>query len=586
MSLRGRVLVVAAGVAVAATAIAGVLLRDLVSDEVEAGLDARISTALHLLESELSHAGAPAGEAALDARIDAAAGAVDVRFTVVSPEGRVLADSEFDGRALAALDDHSSREEVIEAWRNGEGRVVRYSRSVGTALFYRARRLDGGPWEGSVVRVAVPATRFDRARASAARRLAGGGALALALALLAGAWLARRVGGPLEELGRTADRAAAGELSARARLRTGDEAEDLARRWNAALAAAGRRLASAAEERDRLSAVVDAMVEGVVVTDGSGRIVLANPALRDLFAVERDVVGKTPVEALRHAEVDETIREAAASGEAVAREVVVAWPAPRTLALHAVGMAGGGAVGVFEDVTALKRAEAVRRDFVANVSHELQTPLATIAAHAEEALDPGTPEPDVREATDVIARQAGRLSELVRDLLELARVESRGFRPETEPVDVAALVEELGREWRPRLEAAGRTLEVESDPDAVLEAEPTLLRRAVENLLENALKHGREGPIVLAARAEPDAVAIEVSDAGPGIPAEDRPRIFERFYRVEKGRARATGGTGLGLAIVKHVAEVHGGAVSVDSRPGKGARFRLVLPREGPARTG
>lgn len=580
MKLRTRAVASVAVVAVAAALVAGGLLWHLASGEVAAGLDARIETVVRLLASDLSRPDAPADEPGLDAWIDSAAEAADARFTVVAPDGRVLADSEFDGTALEALDNHSSREEVIEARRAGEGRVVRYSRSVGSDLVYRARRLDAGPWGGSVVRAAVPATRLDRARSSAVRRLGAAAILALAAGSLAGLWQASRVERPVAELSEVAERALGGDLAARARPRTGDELESLARRWNEALAAQEARLTTAVEERDRLGAAVDAMVEGVVATDAIGRIVLANPALHGLFGVERSVLGRTPIAALRHAGVAEALRQAAEEEGAVSREIEVGYPAPRALVLHAVGLTGGGAVGVFEDVTALKRAESVRRDFVANVSHELQTPLATIAAHAEEALDPATPAPDARQATRVIARQATRLSALVRDLLELARLEARGFRPDTRAVDVAALVEEAGREWGPRLDAAGLTLEVGADPGVVLDAEPTLLRRALDNLLENALRHCPSGTAVrLFARDLPDAVEIEVTDTGPGIHVEDQPRLFERFYRVEKGRARTTGGTGLGLAIVKHVAEAHGGSVAVDSRPGKGTGFRLVLPR-------
>lgn len=580
MKLRTRAIAAVAAVAAAAAVLAGALLWHLASREVAAGLEARIDAVARLLESDLARPDAPASRSGLDAWIDAAAEAADARFTVVGPDGRVVADSEFDGTALEALDDHSSREEVIEARRSGEGRVVRYSRSVGSDLVYRARRIDDGAWRGSVVRAAVPATRLDRARSSAARRLAAATVVALAAGALAGLWLARRVERPVADLAAVAERASGGDLSARARLRTGDELEALARRWDEALAAHQARLGSAVEERDRLAAAVDAMVEGVIATDGSGRIVLANPALNGLFGVERNVLGRTPIAGLRHAGAAEALRQASEQAGAVSREIEVGYPIPRNLVIQAVGLTDGGAVGVFEDVTALKRAEAVRRDFVANVSHELQTPLATIAAHAEEALDPATPGSDAREATTVIARQAARLSEMVRDLLELARLEARGFRPEARLVDVAALLEESAAEWAPRLEAGGLTLDVEADPDAVLDAEPTLLRRAVDNLLENALRHCPAGTAVrLLGRMLPDAVEIEVSDTGPGIPVEDQPRLFERFYRVEKGRARTTGGTGLGLAIVKHVAEAHGGGVSVESRTGKGTRFRLVLPR-------
>jgi two-component system phosphate regulon sensor histidine kinase PhoR len=249
------------------------------------------------------------------------------------------------------------------------------------------------------------------------------------------------------------------------------------------------------------------------------------------------------------------------------------------LALHVTGLATGGAVGVFHDVTERKRVEEMRRDFVANVSHELQTPLTTLAAYGETLADSVGDPARVREIAEVIQHQSARMSALVRDLLDLSRLESEGFTPELEVVEIEPLVRELVESWAGEAREKGVELETTVEAGLEMRADKRLLYQALENLVENAIRYVPRGRQVrVAARRLPGGVELSVADDGDGIPPEDQARIFERFYRVEKGRARSSGGTGLGLAIVKHVAEVHGGRVELASAPGRGATFRITLP--------
>lgn len=580
MRLRGRLFLTYLGVALLLVVAGGAILYDSLVDEARAGEESRLLLGIRILATDLSRDGAPASAAALDDHVDAVAREVAGRFTIVGPDGRVLADSEFDGAALAGLDDHGGRPEVRAALARGESRsVARYSRSVDETMLYRARRIDAGAWEGSVVRMAIPATRIAAARGHALREVVLGLGLALALALLAGVVMARRVAEPVRALAGIAERVRRGDLEARARVDTGDELEELAGAINAANERLADRIEAATEERDRLEAVLDGMAEGVIVTDERGRIDRANTALRAIFGLDRPVTERTVVEALRHTDAAETMRRAAESGEVVVREVRLTYPAAKVLTLHAAGLPGGGAVGVFHDVTALKRAERVRREFVANVSHELRTPLTTLSAYAEVNADPATDPDERREAAEVVRRHVARLAELVDDLLELSRIEAAGFEPEKEMVELDGLAGELIAAWREAVEEAGVELAAEIEPGLTVEAERGLLRQALANLLENAIKFCPEGAeIRFEARSADREVELAVSDTGPGVPAEDLPRIFERFYRVDKGRARRTGGTGLGLAIVKHVAEAHGGRVSAESTPGVGSTFRVLLP--------
>jgi two-component system phosphate regulon sensor histidine kinase PhoR len=321
------------------------------------------------------------------------------------------------------------------------------------------------------------------------------------------------------------------------------------------------------------------MAEGVVVTGPDGRIVMSNPALRSMFAPGGAVEGRTPIEALRNTEAADALRETTAPGQVVVREVRVAWPVERVLALHVTGLASGGAVGVFHDVTERKRTEEIRRDFVANVSHELQTPLATLAGYGEALADSVTDPARVREIAEVIGRQSARMSALVRDLLDLSRLESEGFAPDLAVVEIEPLVEELAESWSGKAREKGIGFEGAVEAGLTVRADRRLLYQALENLVENAVRYVPEGRRVrIEGRRVPGGVELSVADEGDGIPREDQARIFERFYRVEKGRARAGGGTGLGLAIVKHVAEAHGGRVELESEPWRGATFRITLP--------
>lgn len=579
MRIRTRIFGTYIALAVLLVGTTGAMLYDSVGDEARAGIEFRVTTGVRTIAVRLEGWEGSADEVRLDERIDALAVAANARLTVIAPDGRVLADSEFDGPGLAALENHSGRPEVREAVAGGEGASVRYSRSVEDDLLYRARRIDSGPWVGSVARMAVPTTRVAEAQGHARRELLLAVLAGLALTLAAGALLARWLSRPVRELRVMAGRLTEGDLAARARISTGDELEDLAGALNTAAEVMAEQIGRAEAGRDQVEAVLEGMVEGVVVTDTTGRITLANAALREMFAIAGSAEGRTPIEALRNPEAADAIQEAEGRRESVVREVRVTWPIERTFSLHAAGLAAGGAVAVFHDVTALKRVDEVRRDFVANVSHELQTPLATLAGYGEELEESAADPRRVGEIAAVIRRQSARLSALVRDLLDLSRLESEGFGAERAQVDVAALVSEVADAWAERAEAKGLALESEVEPGLEVRGDRRLLHQALSNLLENAVKYVPEGRSVrIDARRSEASVELAVSDTGEGIPREDLPRIFERFYRVEKGRARSGGGTGLGLAIVKHVAEVHGGTVEVESAPGGGATFRIVLP--------
>jgi two-component system phosphate regulon sensor histidine kinase PhoR len=346
------------------------------------------------------------------------------------------------------------------------------------------------------------------------------------------------------------------------------------------------RLDELTEERDRAGQVLDALDDGVLLLDGAGRLLVANPAARSWFGLPGDLRPGLPAQrVLGVPQVSALAEQAARARAPVVGNLTVVFPEPRTLAMRAFPLADRGPTGrivvTLTDITQRRRLEVLRRDFVANASHELKTPVAAVRALAETLLTALPDDPEAGRAfAERIAREAERLDVLARALLDLSRVE-RGTL-DVEPVDLVGLAkevlggyEDLATERRVRLRGELQQVSLRGD-----RAQLGLL---LSNLLDNALRHTpAKGTVGVRLEATESRAVLRVSDTGEGIPAGELSRVFERFYRVDKARARRTGGTGLGLAIVRHVAEAHGGTVAVDSELGRGSTFTVTLPVAGP----
>jgi two-component system phosphate regulon sensor histidine kinase PhoR len=411
--------------------------------------------------------------------------------------------------------------------------------------------------------------------------VAGAAGLALAAALSAGfaTLLTRRV----RELQGVVKAIAAGDLGQRLPWRSGDELGAIASALDDMAEQLRRRLAQASDEQARLRAVLQGMVEGVLVLDRNGRVILANPRLRELFGVWGPVEGRPALEVIRRVDIEAALADAGRASEPVLRELQLNTGGGRHLEMHAVRFPSQGpllgTVAVFHDVTEIYRLEDIRRDFVANVSHELRTPLTAIRGFAETLRDSDVPAEQRRQYLDVILRHADRLTALIEDLLELSRIEGGTRALVLEPLDAGALARDLLRDLKPRLDAGRLHAEVRSGPSPRVLADRRALEQVMLNLLDNAIKYGEpRGRIEIAVSDAPPWVRIDVSDTGIGIPEADQARIFERFYRVEKARSRDLGGTGLGLAIVKHLVQAQDGEVLVTSREGQGSTFSVHLP--------
>lgn len=339
-----------------------------------------------------------------------------------------------------------------------------------------------------------------------------------------------------------------------------------------------------AERASGQKAILSAMQNGLLVVDGQSRLALVNPAFRDLFGVDEDSLGAPLLDSVRNPAVQQIVAETLRRRKPSQGQLVIG---RREFEMTSVPMGNdngaiGGAVVLFHDITELKRADEIRRDFVANVSHELRTPLSILRGYIETMLDdPKMPRSETARILEVMDQHSKRLGLLANDLLTLAQMESGRSTLQLSEIDLLRFFADLVRDWQKKF--SGKNLKARinvADDCPSIRADEARLREVFDNLLDNAVKYSnRNGEIRLGAEHRGEAIALSVSDDGIGIRPEDLPRIFERFYRADKARSRELGGTGLGLSIVKHIAQLHGGSVEAESNPGHGTRINVILPK-------
>jgi two-component system phosphate regulon sensor histidine kinase PhoR len=500
------------------------------------------------------------------------------RVTFIDRQGVVRGDSELSGEALDRVENHGSRPEVRAALDGRTTDEIRFSATLRRRLLYAAT-----PAGNMVARISLPLAEVDQAVARLRAILVVGGLVALLAALLMSSAAVVLVSRALRRVTAIARRMSAGDLDVRSRLDTRDEVGDLGRALDHLAENLSRSLRELRDDRDLLGRILEAMREGVLVLDSERRILLFNGSLREMLLLDTADLGRPAIEVVRNAELQILVDAAIAGQEPVTGEIEVAGLRPRRLLVHATRLVGEPrcVLVVLFDVTEVRRLETVRKDFVANVSHELRTPIAAVMSAAETLRTAAQTDPAAAGSfVAMIERNARRLGDLVQDLLELSRIESKEFRLTTDTFDLAGVVaramgfhEERATEKRMRMSAM-----LPSTLPAV-RGDATALERVLSNLIDNAIKYCPEGAAV-AVTAEDlgGKLRVTVSDDGPGIEARHLPRLFERFYRCDAGRSRAMGGTGLGLSIVKHLVEAMGGTVEVESSPGQGARFSFTVP--------
>jgi two-component system phosphate regulon sensor histidine kinase PhoR len=572
---------------VALALVATALVRSFVYDTARLELEDMIS----VTEKIFFLPSAPRLREDADQEIERLFEGLNIRLTVVAPDGTVLADSM---ATAATLEKHDDRPEIAEALSRGTGSATRQSQSIGNELLYLAKSIvrDGRPV--AVVRASMPLPFLREKLAAFYAQLALGGIIILAAAAALAFASVKRINRPLTTLGEAARRFGSGDLNYRSRVSEPEEIEVLSNTMNSMAAELRSRMDDVERRRREAEAILAGLREGVIVLDRELRVVRTNEAATRLIApTEGDNAGKTLLETFRSTELQRMAKEALAAGKAVEGSLTFYSDTPRYLQVYAAeipGREGGGCLLVLHDVTRLMQLENIRKDFVANVSHELKTPITSIKGFVETLADGALEDPvQARRFLEIIAKHADRLEDIIEDLLALARLEQQEGKPlETEILPLPLVLEDVSTVCRMKAAEKRIAVIVDCPPDLTVSASRTLLEQAFVNLLDNAIKYSGEGTEVrILARKEGEDIVAQVIDQGRGIPAKDLSRIFERFYRVDKGRSRDAGGTGLGLAIVKHVMGVHGGSVSAESWEGAGSTFTLRFPSDaGKSRTG
>ena len=509
--------------------------------------------------------------------VDEIAEAVGARLTLIRPDGVVVVDSEADP---ATMENHSTRPEFVEALAGGVGVSTRLSSTVGAEFLYVAI-----PSEDGALRLALPLSEIRTQTREIRGRILQVTLLAFIPAVFLAFWLAQRLSARLSQIMSFSRDLARGDFETPVPAFAGGELGELSLTLQTTADRLRSMFEQLQEERSRFAAAVNGIGAGVLVIDRARRAIVCNPAMRRMFPNENLTVGDRPFTA-SHRDIARLFDKVFIQGTSDSVDLSVSELVKRTwkVSCAPIGGAAGhvqAAVAVFYDITELEETERVRRDFVTNVSHELRTPLASIQGYAETLLDGAVDDPEHnRRFLQIIRQNAERLAQLSSDLMTLSQIEVRARDYDFAPVAVNGLLTQASDSIRALTGKKGVSVLVEGLPVSTeVEGDSASLYQALMNLLENAAKYTPEGgAITLGARREDDEVEFYVRDTGVGIPTDHIPRLFERFYRVDKARSRELGGTGLGLAIVKHLVLAHDGSVRVESEVGRGSTFYFRIP--------
>ncbi len=590
MTFQSKLFSAATAAAVIGLAVAGMLFASTTTrqtdERIQQTLIAEAKLAGELLSQRSDGGNADATPASLIAQYDPEAdrlGALlDARVTFITRSGLVVGDSAESSAGVAGMENHAQRPEVVQAREKGLGIAQRHSGTIDVDMLYVAVPVVHPVI--AFVRVALPGSNIRQQLLSTlfptltALVIALGSAVAIAWVFSA------RIGHRVRAIAAVASRYRAGDLSPAPVDFGEDELGSVARALDDTVQAVGRQLVEQARDRSRMEAILAGMIEGVIVVDPQGRLQLVNDAARRMLKLDDHfVLGHHYVEAIRHPAIAELVAAALAGKTPQTLEMSPPRDATRTIIARAAAAAAGsehGVVLVLHDITELRRADQIRRDFVANVSHELRTPLTAIKGYVEALSDGDVTAENSRRFLDIIERHTDRMERLVKDLLRLARLDAGQETLEIISCDARNLISTVVTELASALEQRQQHVEVVIGKAAEsVRADPAKLHDVLRNLVANAITYSPERTAIRVETSRDDsAVTISVSDEGPGIPEEDLPRVFERFYRVDKSRARDPGGTGLGLAIVKHLVELHKGSVTAENQLAGGARVSVTLP--------
>ena len=557
-----------------------ICLSDLVRDAYLADLEAQLTAEARLVGDTLASSlaqGRP-GET-FDAQARHYAGLLGVRVTIIGGDGTVLGESHED---RTRMDNHLYRLEVQQALAEGQGSSVRFSQTVGYEMMYVAIPVMAEGRVTGIARVALPLRQIEANVARLRQTVLSAMLITTSLAVLMALLIAERTARPVRQLTEVVQRMTEGDLSARLLPITRDEIGTLTRAFNQMAERLRETITTLAEERSRLTTVLDNMADGVLITDGKGYVRLINPAaVRLLDTTEEHALERSFAQVVRHYQLIELWKRCRETGEEQIEVVELSLRGPflQAIVTPLQDAKPRAYLLILQDLTRVRRLETVRRDFISNISHELRTPLASLRALADTLRDGALEDPPAaRRFLDRMETEVDALTQMVQELLELSRIESGQVPFRLVPVAVAEVVLPPVERLRPQAERFVLQLTVDLPPDLppVL-ADAERIQQVVTNLVHNAVKFTPSGgEVTISAVASGDEVVVSVRDTGVGIPADDLPRIFERFYKAD--HARSGGGTGLGLAIAKHIVQGHGGRIWAESVEGRGSTFYFSLP--------
>jgi len=555
-------------------------LSDLLRDAHLADLEAKLTAEARLIEDALASSSAwdePGGD--LDPAARHYADLLDARVTFIGADGVVLGESHDD---RTQMDNHLYRPEVQQALATGQGSSIRYSRTVRYEMMYVAFSVTLEGRVRGIARVALPLREIEANVARLRWTVLSAALLTALVATLLAVLIAERTARPVRELTQVVQRMTEGDLSARLLPLTRDEVGTLTRAFNQMSDRLRGTVNKLVEERSRLVAVLDNMANGVVITDGDGRVRLINPAAIRLLGVAEEVaLGRPLAQVVRDYRIIDLWQRCCAQNEEQSELVEVSRHGPFLQAIATPLRDAGprACLVILHDLTQIRRLETVRRDFISNISHELRTPLASLKALVDTLRDGALEDPPAAHRfLERMETEVDALTQMVQELLELSRIESGQAPLRLKPTSVADVVLSPVERLRAQAERASLRLIVHlpADLPPVL-ADAERVKQVITNVVHNAIKFTPAGgQVTLSAEPVGDEVIISVRDTGVGIPADELPRIFERFYKAD--RARSGGGTGLGLAIAKHIVQAHGGRIWVESVEGKGSTFYVALP--------
>ncbi len=566
---------------VAVTWFASSSIRHFYLEQTAADLLARA----HLLKSQMSQFLGPMETHVVDAVCKEVGESSATRFTVILPSGLVIGDS---NENPAVMDNHASRPEVILARKGGVGKSVRYSMTLQKRMMYVAIPLKNKEKLMAVIRAALPVTAIDQTLKSIQIKIGLGGLFIALLAAGMSLYVSQRISRPIEKLKKGADFFAKGNLSYRMPGTDLVEIDSLIEALNQMAGQLEDRLNTIVRQKNELTAVLSSMAEGVIAVDMDERIISINKAAAGFFEdLPQNLLNRSIPEAVRNPDLQKFINRALSSRKNIEEDITLYQKGERILYIHntpledAAGRRSGILV-VMNDVTHLRKLENMRKDFAANVSHEIKTPLTAIKGFVEtlrtrKGIDPQ----ETRRFLSIIDKHVNRLTAIIEDLMKLSKIERQDEASEIrlEVSAVKSVILPAVQTCREKMEAKNITVDLECPEDVSAELDSRLMIQALVNLLDNAINYSKDKSVIkIMATSKDQELQISVQDYGIGISKEHLSRLFERFYRVDKARSRDLGGTGLGLAIVKHIAHAHGGRVSVESAPGKGSTFTLHLP--------